>query len=115
MIKTFPTAQELQEQQTRIADAQTASREANAYKDPEQRFGVVLADIREADAEEALNMPPRLTIQQVWMRVQALLADCDGDTSCALQQCLETIEADMREPELTLPDPGWRDGPFTTV
>ena len=63
-------------------------------------FARVLADIREADAEEALNMPPRLTIQQVIAHVRQLFNDCDGDSSVQLQECLEALEKDRKAIEV---------------
>ena len=59
-----------------------------------------------------------LNIHEVESLLEALFAGCDGDTSINLQQCLENVKADALAIEALndeLPDPGWRDGPFTTV
>lgn len=44
--------------------------------------------------------PAKLTIQQVCAQVRQLLADCDGDSSINLQECLEALEKDRKAIEV---------------
>ncbi len=118
-MTNYPTAAEIQQQSEKTAEAWEASRAANAYKDPLQAFRSALADGSFDRTVKAFcdpePEPAKLTIAEVCERVRQLLEDCDGDSSVVLQECLETLEADMREPEPELRDPEWRDGPYTTV
>ena len=59
-----------------------------------------------------------LDVHEMERLLQSLFAAADGDTSINLQQCLENVKADALAIEALndeLPDPGWRDGPYTTV
>lgn len=62
-----------------------------------QDFGLVLANMAEVDAEQRAKLLP---IDAVIGRVEALLDAADGDSSDALQTCLEALQEESRRQQL---------------